>query len=251
MRHRGLSCSVVLSVLGAVAAVSAPLGPADAVIPLKNAAIIENIHNGYRYQAGQQNSHLVVRRVKGGLLFADKGTAELRSLPGRCDRRHAKKGIAAVCRVPRGTSSRHPLMLQIWPRLGDDYVDASTLPASFRLSVLADAGKDVVRGGAGDDFVNGAHNGDRVWGGAGNDWIRTGRGPDFIRGGSGNDRLVGVEGSDDVRGGGGNDRVGGGSGNDLLVAGAGRDTVSCGSGADHARVDRADRTSACESVRRR
>src|SRR3954451_21864609 len=71
VRHRGLYFPVVLSVLGAVAAALAPLGSAGAVIPLKNAAIIDRTNSGYRYQAGQQDSHLVITRVSGGLRFVD------------------------------------------------------------------------------------------------------------------------------------------------------------------------------------
>jgi Ca2+-binding RTX toxin-like protein len=99
------------------------------------------------------------------------------------------------------------MFLEVWPRLGHDFVDGSTLPATLRLWVLADAGNDTVYGGAGDDFVNGAHDTDRVWGGAGNDWVRGGSGNDRLYGGTGNDRLLGQDGADVVRGGAGVDRV--------------------------------------------
>ena len=43
----------------------------------------------------------------------------------------------------------------MWPRLGDDRVDASTLPDSVAMTVLGDAGDDVVLFGGGPDFFNG------------------------------------------------------------------------------------------------
>jgi Ca2+-binding RTX toxin-like protein len=221
-------------------------GPA---IPLKNAAMITNTDGGLRYIAGQQNSDLTVTQVDGKLRFADRGTAELRDIPDNCTRRSVPEGIAAECTIPSkfdGTT----VYVEIWPRLGDDSIDGSTLPNRFRMWVLADAGHDVVRTGAGDDFVNGAQNGDRAWGGEGDDWIRTGRGRDELWGGAGNDKLVGVYGKDEIHGGDGNDRVGGGPRADVLWGDDGQDLVICGSGPDEAFVDVADRTSECESVTR-
>jgi serralysin len=149
------------------------LGTGGPVIPLKNAAMIDRTPDGYRYRAGQQNSHLTITKVDGKLLYRDTGTRELRGIPGSCSRRSVPTGIAALCSIP----------------------------------VLADAGNDTVLGGAGDDFVNGAHDTDRVWGGPGNDWIRGGSGNDRLYGGTGNDRLLGQDGADIVRGGAGTDRV--------------------------------------------
>lgn len=219
-------------------------------VPLKNAAMIKLTKHGYRYMAGQQDSRLTVRRVSRGLRFADTGTRELREIPRQCARRQVARGIAAVCRIPGRFDGRR-MFLEIWPRLGDDVIDGSTLPQRFRMWVLADAGRDVVRTGAGADFVNGAQGDDTVSGGAGNDWIRTGIGDDEIRGGPGHDKLVGVDGHDVIRGGGGNDRVYGGAGRDRLWADSGDDGVSCGAGADAATVDRDDRAWACERLTRR
>ena len=94
-------------------------------------------------------------------------------------------GIAAVCRVPAGISATAPLLLEVWPRLGDDYVDGSSLPDTFAMTVLSDAGHDVALFGAGPDFFNGFTGRDQVWGGAGNDWIRTGQEADLVWGGDG------------------------------------------------------------------
>lgn len=249
-----VTASVEADAAGRSAGPTAPFTKAimhNNVIPLVHAAMITRTRHGYLYRAGQQNSHLVVTRVKAGVRFRDTGTRTWRSVASGCKRQKVRVGIAAVCGVSRSTSGRHPMLLEIWPRLGNDFVDGHTLPAAFEMAVLADAGRDIVLGGAGNDFINGAQNGDRVRGGGGNDWLRTGIGDDRIWGGSGNDDLVGVEGRDTIRGGGGNDRVGGGPGNDRLFAGGGRDAVVCGSGADAARADGSDRVNQCESVRRR
>lgn len=221
------------------------------LIPLKNQAMITREKCGYRFRAGQQDSHLVVTVVRGGLRFHDRGTRGWRSIPSACRRAAAARGVAAICPVPRDTSARKPMLLEIWPRLGDDYVNTSDLPARFQVAALVDAGRDVVRLGAGHDFVNGAFDTDRVSGGGGNDWIRTGDGSDVVRGGPGNDRVVAGDGQDVVMGGRGNDSVEGGAGADKLYTGAGSDRALCGGGRDTATVRRGDATHSCERVIRR
>lgn len=217
------------------------------VVPLKNASMIEKTPGGLRYVAGQQDSHLTITEVDGGLLFADTGTRELRKLPGECSPVAAEAGVAALCSIPQKFVDVSEMYIEVWPRLGNDYVDGSSLSGKYRLWVLADRGRDRVMTGAGRDFVNGAQNRDRVWGGAGDDWIRTGRGPDVLWGEEGNDKLVGVQDDDEIHGGAGDDRVGGGPGSDKLWADEGSDVVACGGGPDTAYVDESDRSSECES----
>jgi hypothetical protein len=249
LRRLARIAAPVIALSAAVAVSSVPA--AHAVIPLKGKAMITKTKSGYLFRAGQQDSHLVIKHVSGGIRFADSGTGHWKSLPSACHRQTASKGIAAVCHVPATVSSSHPMTLQIWVRLGDDYVNGSSLPHAFRLSVLADAGNDTVYGGAGNDFVNGAQNNDRVYGGPGNDWIRTGIGNDKLWGGSGNDKLVGQDGRDRLYGGDGADRLYGSNGHDVLYGQSGSDKLNCGSGADVAHRDGADRrTRACESVTR-
>lgn len=217
------------------------------VIPLKDAAMISRTDVGYRLRAGQQDSHLVVTLVGGRLHFADTGTAELRRFPKACRAEDARVGVAVSCRVPARYDGGNPMFLEVWPRLGDDVVDGSALPSSYRLWVLADAGEDTVLGGAGDDFVNGAQDDDLVRGGAGDDWLRTGIGRDEIGGDAGADELVAGDGADRAHGGDGDDRVGGGAGPDQLSGDAGRDTVVCGTGTDVVWLDLLDRAVGCES----
>lgn len=218
------------------------------LIPLKNQAMITHERCGYRFRAGQQHSDLDVTFTGSGLRFHDRGTQEWKSLPGDCTRLGVEQGVAAVCPVPRTTTEANPMLIEIWPRLGDDRIDASTLPAEFQVAALVDAGRDWVSLGAGDDFINGAFDRDVVRGGAGDDWIRTGPGNDFIQGGPDDDRVVGGEHDDEVRGGAGNDSVEGSSGADRLYTGLGLDKALCGDGRDSATVWAGDRTHACESI---
>jgi CSLREA domain-containing protein len=94
------------------------------------------------------------------------------------------------------------------------------------------------------------------------DVLRGTVGPDLIRGLGGNDRIKGLAGDDCIDGGPGNDVISGGSGKDKLLGGRGndvieaadrrKDTVDCGKGRrDRATVDRIDRVTGCEKVKRR
>jgi serralysin len=222
-----------------------------ASVSIKDQAILVRTKLGYRIWTGQQDSHLVLKLVDGGLLFRDTGTKSFKKLTPKCQRQRVKVGIAAVSRVPRDITKRRPLLVENWPRLGNDFMDASTLPATFAVTMLSDEGNDTGRFGAGPDFFNGHMGRDRVWGGAGNDWIRAGSGNDSFDGGPGNDDLVAMQGRDRVRGGVGDDRVGGSDGNDRLWGGEGTDFVLCGTGSDVANVDAVDRVfHDCESVAR-
>ena len=92
---------------------------------------------------------------------------------------------------------------------------------------------------------------DRMTGTAANDVLYGLGGADLLLGGKGNDVLYGGRGNDVLDGGPGNDRLFGGPGNDTLRARDGRrDLVDCGPGRDRAVVDRIDRVSGCELVRR-
>lgn len=221
------------------------LGQFGPVIPLKNAAMIVKTDGGLRYIAGQQNSKLTITENAGGLLFADTGTLEIRAMPSVCRSVSVATGVAAQCSIPAEFSSGE-MYIEIWPRLGSDRIDGSTLSSKYRMWVLADKGRDKIRTGAGRDFVNGAQGADSVWGGAGDDWIRTGKGADVLWGEDGNDKLVGTYENDVIHGGAGDDQMSGGVGDDSLWAEGGRDTVSCGSGTDSASFDGDDRVWQCE-----
>ena len=221
------------------------------VVPLKDEAIINRTPNGWLFRAGQQNSNLTVSTVPGAhherLQFVDTGTKSWKWLPRHCHAIAVGQGVGATCRIDSRFTVAEPMLVEIWPRLGDDVIDTSALSARFDVSVLGDRGREVVRLGAGNNFVNGAQDADRVYGGPGRDWIRTGLDNDYIEGGGGDDYLVGVDGNDTVYGGQGNDQVFGSNGNDDLYAGDGRNVVSCGSGADTATFTSADRSSGCEN----
>jgi Ca2+-binding RTX toxin-like protein len=92
------------------------------------------------------------------------------------------------------------------------------------------------------------------------DALSGGPGPQSIYGRGGDDRLRGGPGDDCLIGGGGADRLSGGPGSDVIRGGRGGDLarsadgiaefVTCGRGRDRAHVDRIDRVSGCERVRR-
>jgi serralysin len=216
---------------------------------LKDSGWLTREQHGYRLRTGQQDSHLVVTLVDGRLRFADRGTKRWTNLPNGCHRQNVRTGIAAVCRVPAGITTRRPLLIELWPRLGNDYTDTSSLSAKFAVTMLGDKGLDVAHFGAGPDFFNGYSGRDLVWGGAGNDWVRSGLDNDFVDAGTGNDDVVSVDGDDTVRGGAGRDRLWAGDGNDRLWGGTGADHLICGNGRDRATIGAGDSFyGSCESV---
>ncbi|OQX30979.1 MAG: hypothetical protein B0D94_08465 [Candidatus Sedimenticola endophacoides] len=93
-------------------------------------------------------------------------------------------------------------------------------------------GDDVIDGGAGNDDIAGEGGDDLLLGGTGNDELDGGAGNDLLDGGEGNDQLAGGEGDDLLSGGDGNDRMEGGAGDDTLLGGAGNDRMEGGEGGD-------------------
>jgi Ca2+-binding RTX toxin-like protein len=217
------------------------------VVPLKNASLINRTKNGWLYRSGQQNSDLTVTETNGRLQFVDTGTQSWKWMPKACTRLDVPQGVGASCVIATRFTTAEPMLVEIWPRLGNDTIDTSALSGRFDVSILGDRGDEVVHLGAGNNFVNGAQDNDTVYGGDGNDWIRTATGDDYIDGGNGNDYLVGVDNDDTIYGGAGDDKVYGSGGNDELFAGAGDDYVVCGDGSDTANVKYGDRTVQCET----
>lgn len=183
------------------------MGDTGPVEPMKNQAKIKRTRYGYRITAGQQNSHMTIRAIDRRLRIADSGTRQWKSLARGCTAVRVPVGVAASCPVPASTRPANPTLLEVHPRLGNDYINGRSLPAVFEMAVLADRGRDVVYTGSGNDFINAAQNADRVRGGAGNDWMRGGDAGDVMKGDSGRDYMVGQYGSDVIRGGSGKDRI--------------------------------------------
>lgn len=94
------------------------------------------------------------------------------------------------------------------------------------------SGWDVLDGGAGRDIVNGGQGNDIVSGGRGADILLGGKGDDDLSGDNGRDILKGGDGADNLDGGNGADLLLGGAGNDVLAGGRGRDLLNGGSGED-------------------
>lgn len=167
------------------------LGPGDAgVSDMGGSAIVRYSKYGPVYISGKHNQHLRVTFVeeRHSIRFRDTRTGRWKSLLDRCEKERAKVGVSAVCKIPPRFNQER-MFIQVLPRLGHDYTDCRTLPSRFRLWVLTDDGNDIVYGGAGADFVNGAMGNDRIYGGGGRDWLRGGPGADRISGGGGSDRI--------------------------------------------------------------
>jgi hypothetical protein len=99
--------------------------------------------------------------------------------------------------------------------------------------------------------ASGSAHADRMTGTPFDDLLYGLGGNDVLSGGGGNDILYGGRGNDTVNGGPGHDRLFGGPGRDTLSARDGlRDSVDCGPGRDTATIDRSDRVSGCEVVKR-
>jgi Ca2+-binding RTX toxin-like protein len=179
-------------------------GPQESV---RGQAKIVRTAYGYRFLAASQNTHLRLSLANGRLRFRDTRVPSWKSLPGACTRQRVDPGIAATCRVPGDTSADDPTLLEVRPRLGNDYVDGRGLPATFEMAVLADAGRDTLFGGRGNDYLGGATDNDRAHGGPGKDWIRGGSGRDRLLGGANGDWINGLSGRDVIRGGSGRDRT--------------------------------------------
>lgn len=200
---------------------------------------------GLRYVGGGVGNDLSVSEVDGEVLYVDRSADRWKSLPSVCRRVPVERGVGAQCRVPSKFEDR-TMFLEVYPRLGDDRTDASTMSDRFRMWVLTDAGKDSVRTGAGDDFINTAFQNDSASAGAGDDWVRVGSGRNRIDGGPGRDYLTGGPGRDAIRGGEDDDALYGGTGSDRLTGDEGDDTLNGGPGRDTAVRDRGDRVRKCE-----
>jgi Ca2+-binding RTX toxin-like protein len=87
-------------------------------------------------------------------------------------------------------------------------------------------GNDILNGGAGDDNLSGQAGNDTVSGGAGDDGVRGSIGNDILDGGAGNDALFGEDGNDILDGGAGNDFLSGGVGDDTYIVDSVSDVVS-------------------------
>jgi hypothetical protein len=123
---------------------------------------------------------------------------------------------------------------------GNDYV--KLFGNSFNvLSIPA-----TLKGGGGNDYLEGGKAADNIYGEGGNDNLMGGDGVDSLYGGDGNDRIEGGNQNDYLYGGNGNDKLWGNAGvdsifgqdgDDYLNGGASKDYLNGGSGTDTFRLD--------------
>ncbi len=217
------------------------------VVPLKDQALLNKTAYGYLFRGGQQNNNLTMTYTDGRLVFVDSGTASWKWMPKSCTEISVPQGVGASCAIAAKFVGAAPMLIEVWPRLGDDTVDSTALSDAFDVSFLGDRGDDTAYFGAGDNFFNGAQDDDHGVGGSGGDWMRGNVGNDLLDGGAGNDYIVGVDGSDKIYGGDGNDSIYGADGNDTLYAGSGTDKLVCGGGSDTAYAKSNDKTVECET----
>ena len=123
--------------------------------------------------------------------------------------------------------------------LGRVDVDASALdPVRYARHaedrLVGTDGADVIRRGAGHDWVEGGAGDDELHGGTGHDWMDGGAGDDELHGGTGRDWMDGGAGDDELHGGTGRDTyefAGRAFGRDRVVDTGGRDTIEFSDGA--------------------
>ena len=104
--------------------------------------------------------------------------------------------------------------------------DDSLSGGAGRDSLFGHGGDDLLRGDTGNDNLSGHLGDDNLDGGSGNDRLVGHEGNDFLTGGDGKDSLRGISGDDDLDGGSGNDELTGDEGNDRLRGGLGNDDLS-------------------------
>ncbi len=120
---------------------------------------------------------------------------------------------------------------------------AAAAPGVVQTVLAAKSTLQVIRGGDGDDRLDGT---------AGADNIEAFGGDDVVRGFAGSDTVFGGAGSDVILGGAGADRIVAGAGDDRIDAADGeQDLVNCGAGRDRVSADWDDVLSGCELVSRR
>ncbi|HEX8258554.1 MAG TPA: hypothetical protein VF589_13060, partial [Allosphingosinicella sp.] len=119
---------------------------------------------------------------------------------------------------------------------GEAYVIFGAAPTTGVTRIGSAIGQ-TIRGGIGDDRLDGRDGDDLLLAAGGDDELLGAAGNDDLNGGEGDDALSGGSGHDKLTGGAGIDSLTGGSGNDMLEGGSGGDSMNGGSGNDVYRVD--------------
>ncbi|QIK74637.1 calcium-binding protein [Nocardioides piscis] len=125
-------------------------------------------------------------------------------------------------------------------RGGKDYLDHGNYDFSTDTGYSCDRGRVTLRGGSGNDRVDGSKHADLISGGPGNDQVDAGpalQGKNRVWGGRGNDQLVGGGDRDVLIGGAGSDRLDASRKADVLRGGKGKDGANGGPGRDLCRSE--------------
>ena len=124
------------------------------------------------------------------------------------------------------------LVVTVDGNAGDDTIGGSGAETGYSEDLRGGEGEDLIEGGPGDDDIWGGDDADTLNGGDGADEIRGGAGADEINGSDGNDEIFGDGGADDIDGGIGDDDIFGGDGDDIILGHIGGDDIDGGDGDD-------------------
>jgi cyclophilin family peptidyl-prolyl cis-trans isomerase len=154
-------------------------------------------------------------KMRGSTLFI-RGTRESDTIDVSFGSTPATIQVVINGNAPSVMDSASVSRIQIMGRDGND-----TINVSEQIQIPTK-----IRGGRGNDIINGGGGNDSIYGDAGNDTIAGRGGHDALRGGGGNDSIQGGVGDDMVRGGAGNDTIVDNAGTNSLRGGAGSDTIN-------------------------
>jgi len=145
---------------------------------------------------------------------------------GRCENRARALGFGAF-RVTNLFALR-----ETDPKIMRRDQSGPSPPSFVSALLLGTLRADDLRGGDGDDLIDGGAGEDQLRGADGDDQLFGGKAMDSLFGGMGDDLLDGGDHEDDLIGGAGNDTLDGGADNDTLQGGFGDDTLQGGTGQD-------------------
>ena len=167
-------------------------------------------------------SHLTVRSAAHDVEIDLEGTVFVGGVLAAHIAGFSRANVGAPRAIVRGNAKENFLFgygcdVLIIGRGGDDYLGGALVGNRLPFCNLA-AAEATMRGGSGDDYIQGLSGRNRLIGNSGNDEIHGGLKDDLLRGGSGNDDLSGWSGSDILLGNRGRDRADGERGRDRCRA---------------------------------
>ena len=90
------------------------------VVPLKDEALLNRTKQGYIYRAGQQNSDITITQVDGRRHLRRQGHPVVEVDGAGMHRIDVPRVCGASCVVAPKFTEAAPMLVEVWPRLGDD-----------------------------------------------------------------------------------------------------------------------------------